>query len=85
MTEASKTPGSGASPSNATPLPGDLTSVLRSRGYHVLLLAAAVIGTPIALIAFGFLAAVTAMEKWVWHTLPTNLGWDEPPVPDGDG
>ena len=53
-------------------------SVLRSRGYHALLLAAALIGLPIALIAFGFLAAVTAMEKWVWHTLPTQLGWDQP-------
>ena len=78
MTEASKTPGSGASASKGTPSPGDLTTVLRSRGYHVLLLAAAVIGMPIAFIAFGFLAAVTAMEKWVWRTLPTNLGWDEP-------
>ena len=77
MTEASKTPGS-ASASKGTPSPGDLTTVLRSRGYHVLLLAAAVIGMPIAFIAFGFLAAVTAMEKWVWRTLPTNLGWDEP-------
>ena len=36
----------------------DLNSVLTSRGYHALLLAAVVIGVPVALIAFGFLAAV---------------------------
>ena len=42
------------------------------------MLAAALIGLPIALIAFGFLAAVTAMEKWVWQTLPAHFGWDQP-------
>ena len=75
---AEGSPRTGASPSSATGAPGDLTSVLRTRGYHVLLLAAALIGVPIAFIAFGFLATVTAMEKWVWQTLPTNLGWDQP-------
>ncbi|MEP7192291.1 MAG: chloride channel protein [Actinomycetota bacterium] len=78
MTSPSESPGSGASPNQASMSPPDLTSVLRSRGYHVLLLAAAVVGLPIAAIAFGFLAAVSAMEKYVWQTLPKDLGWDEP-------
>ena len=73
MTESSGTPGAGA----PAP-PTDLTSVLRSRGYHALLLAAALIGLPIAVVAFGFLAAVTAMEKWLWQSLPTSFGWDQP-------
>jgi len=78
MTSSSGSPGSGASPNQASEPPPDLTSVLRSRGYHVLLLAAAVVGLPIAAIAFGFLAAVSAMEKYVWQTLPKDFGWDQP-------
>ena len=78
MTDASGTRPAGGSPDKATGSPGDLTSVVRSRGYRTLLLASAVLGLPIAIIAFGFLAAVTSMEKWVWHTLPTQLGWDQP-------
>ena len=78
MTSSNKSPGTGPSPNTASESPPDLTSVLRSRGYHALLLAAAVVGLPIAAIAFGFLAAVTAMEKYVWQTLPKNLGWDQP-------
>jgi H+/Cl- antiporter ClcA len=78
MTEARDTPTSEGSPGKDPEPPADLTSVLRSRGYHALLLASALIGLPIAVIAFFFLAAVTAMEKWVWHTLPTQLGWDQP-------
>jgi len=56
----------------------DLNSVLTSRGYHALLLAAVVIGVPVALIAFGFLAAVTKLEHWVWATVPENFGWEQP-------
>jgi H+/Cl- antiporter ClcA len=74
MTESSGTPGAGALPG----APADLTSVLRSRGYRALLLAAAVVGLPIAVIAFAFLAAVTQLEKWVWQSLPTHFGWDQP-------
>ena len=58
--------------------PADLASVLASRGYHVLLLAAGLLGPPIALIAFGFLAAVTKLEHWVWVTVPDSFGWDQP-------
>jgi len=78
MTEAPQTPAAGASPGKAPPPAADLTSVLRSRGYHALMLAAAVLGLPIAVIAFGFLAAVSWMEKWVWQTVPTHFGWDQP-------
>jgi len=78
MTEASGTQPAGGSPDKAAGSIHDLTSVVRSRGYKTLLLASAVLGLPIAIIAFGFLAAVTSMEKWVWHTLPSQLGWDQP-------
>jgi H+/Cl- antiporter ClcA len=58
--------------------PADLATVLASRGYHALLLAAGLLGPPIALIAFGFLAAVSKLEHWVWVTLPDSFGWDQP-------
>jgi len=61
MTEAGGTPAAGGSAGQASGSPADLTSVLRSRGYHTLLLAAALIGLPIALIAFGF-AVVLMLE-----------------------
>ncbi|HEY5248265.1 MAG TPA: chloride channel protein [Dermatophilaceae bacterium] len=77
MSEASGARAAGE-PGKAAGPPADLTGVLRSRGYHALLLAAAVIGLPIAIIAFGFLAAVTKLEKWVWQTLPQHFGWDQP-------
>jgi H+/Cl- antiporter ClcA len=78
MSQASPTPAGGGSAGNASGAAPDITSVLGSRGYHVLLLAAAVIGLPVAVIAFGFLAAVTSLEKWVWQSLPTQFGWDQP-------
>jgi H+/Cl- antiporter ClcA len=58
--------------------PPDVITVLRGRGYHVLLLAAGLIGIPVALVAWGFLALVTVMQEWVWHDLPKDLGWDRP-------
>jgi len=61
----------------------DLTSVLASRGYHSLLLAAALVGLPVALVAFGFLPAVGTMGRCVWQTLPTDLGWDQPKARQG--
>jgi H+/Cl- antiporter ClcA len=70
MTESSAAPAAGVSLGKSPGSPADLTSVLGSRGYHVLLLAAALIGLPIAVIAFGFLAAVTSMEKWCRRRCP---------------
>jgi H+/Cl- antiporter ClcA len=53
---------------------------LASRGYVGLLLIAALIGIPLSLIAFGFLAVVHRLEHLVWHTLPENLGYHELPA-----
>jgi H+/Cl- antiporter ClcA len=78
MSQTSPTPAGGQPPGNASGSAPDLASVLGSRGYHALLLAAAVVGLPVAVIAFGFLAAVTSLEKWVWQSLPTQFGWDQP-------
>lgn len=56
----------------------DVTTVLRGRGYHALLVATGLIGIPIALAAWGFLALVTVLQQWVWHDVPDDLGWDRP-------
>ena len=52
--------------------------MLASRGYSALLVVSALIGVPVALVAFGFLALVTNLEDWVWASVPEALGWDQP-------
>jgi H+/Cl- antiporter ClcA len=60
------------------PPPPDVATVLRGRGYHALLLAAGLIGIPVAIAAWGFLVLVTLAQQWVWHDVPDDLGWDRP-------
>jgi len=50
------------------------------RGYLVLLLVAALIGVPLSVIAFAFLAAVQELEHLVWDSFPSALGYSEPPA-----
>ena len=54
--------------------------LLHSRGYLRLLLGAALLGIPLSVIAFGFLAAVHELEHVVWHTLPHELGFEHAPA-----
>ncbi len=58
----------------------DVHAVLRSRGYVLLLVAAAVLALPLSAIAFGFLAAVGWLQQLVWQGLPHQLGWATPPA-----
>jgi H+/Cl- antiporter ClcA len=53
---------------------------LHDRGYLMLLLVVALLGIPLSLAAFGFLAAVHELEHLVWETLPHNLGYAELPA-----
>jgi H+/Cl- antiporter ClcA len=62
-----------------TPTAQDLVTMIHSRGYIGLLVVASLVGIPISAIAFGFLAAVHGLEHVVWHDLPAELGFDEPP------
>lgn len=57
----------------------DIGVVLHSPGYLTLLLAAALLGIPLSVVAFGFLVAVHELEHLVWEALPVNLGFDGPP------
>ena len=56
----------------------ELMSVIASRGYRGLLLVSALLGIPVALIAWGFLAAVHGLENVVWDAVPHALGMDAP-------
>jgi H+/Cl- antiporter ClcA len=61
------------------PPPVDPGSVLRSKGYHVLILLAAVVGAIVSLAAWGFLELVHEIQQWVFTDLPDALGFDAVP------
>jgi len=56
----------------------DLMAVLSSRGYRGLLVVSAVIGVPVALVAWGFLVITHELENAVWTSLPKSLGMSQP-------
>ncbi|MET0459074.1 MAG: chloride channel protein, partial [Ilumatobacteraceae bacterium] len=58
----------------------DPYAMLRSRGYVVLLVFAAILGVPIAAGAYGFLVLVADLQKWVFTDLPDGLGFDGAPA-----
>ena len=62
----------------ASPLP-DAATLLRSRPYLVILALGAMIGVPIAAIAYFFLKAVGEVQTYVFTTLPGDLGFDTVP------
>jgi H+/Cl- antiporter ClcA len=61
----------------ALPNPVDL---LKSKIYIVALLFAALIGIPIAFLAFLYLAAVTKGQTWFYESLPSDLGFSHTPI-----
>jgi H+/Cl- antiporter ClcA len=61
----------------ATP---DPLQVMRGREYRLLLVLAAVLGVPVAAVAWGFLALVSKLQGWLYTSLPTGLGFHGTPV-----
>ena len=53
---------------------------LHDRGYLMLLLVVALLGIPLSMAAFGFLATVHWLEHLVWEIWPHNLGYAELPA-----
>ncbi len=51
----------------ATPATNNVAALLRSRGYLVLLVLAAVIGAPVAAVAYWFLYLVVDLQKWLYN------------------
>ncbi|HSR23386.1 MAG TPA: chloride channel protein, partial [Candidatus Eisenbacteria bacterium] len=64
----------------AQPAPTDTAALLRSRSYVGLLALAALLGAPISAVAYGFLALVDRLQKWIFTDLPTSLGFQSEPV-----
>ena len=58
----------------------DPVSVLRSRRYGVLLLLAAIIGVLVSAVSWGFLALVSKLQGWLYHSLPSGLGFHGEPI-----
>ncbi len=75
-------PGSPA-PAAGEPRP-DPVSLLRSRGYAVILVFAGLVGIPIALASYWFLQLSLHLQRWIFVDLPKAIGLDSPawwPVP----
>ncbi|MGW2530541.1 chloride channel protein [Streptomyces sp. NPDC001595] len=53
--------------------------MLREPAYQKALVFSALIGVPVALAAFWFLAGLHELEHVMWAVLPEHLGWDTPP------
>lgn len=61
----------------ATPSPLEL---LRSRSYTGLLILAAVVGAPVAVLAFFFLKLVAELQHYLYERLPGELGFGHEPL-----
>jgi len=64
-------------PAAAAPSPLEL---LRSRPYAVLLVLAAIIGAPIAVVAYFFLKLIAELQEYLYQTLPGELGFGHEPL-----
>src|SRR5262245_8865721 len=53
--------------------------LLRSKSYVALVVIGAIIGVPVATVAYFFLQAVSHTQTYVFTTLPGDLGFDTPP------
>ena len=60
--------------------PADPLALLRTRRYVALLVLAAVLGVPIAAIAYGFLKLVAVLQNAVFTELPSGLGFHGEPL-----
>ena len=67
-------------PEPQTPAPPDPAQLLRSRSYLVLLVLGALIGVPVATVAYFFLEAVSKAQEYVFATLPDELGFSSQPA-----
>jgi H+/Cl- antiporter ClcA len=62
----------------AAPKP-DPAQLLRSRQYVVILVLGALVGVPVAAVAYFFLKEISVAQHWVFTSLPSDLGFDGEP------
>ncbi|MGZ4467866.1 MAG: chloride channel protein [Nocardioidaceae bacterium] len=72
-------PAGSAADQPAPAAPPDPIALLRTRGYVVVLVMAAILGVPIAALAYWFLQFTTHLQGWLFTDLPTGLGFDGEP------
>ena len=65
--------GSPPSPAGSAANVIDPVAIMRSRAYLGSLLLAAILGVPISAIAYGFLALVSLIQRFIFTTLPTDI------------
>jgi hypothetical protein len=56
-----------------------LADILRRPGYFKLLIVCGLVGIPVSVVAFGFLALEHELTDVFWEDLPDAVGFDEPP------
>lgn len=78
-TSPDPTPAPTATPTSAEAAETVLRKTLLSRGYLRLLLVSALLGVPVALACFFFVALQHELQHWVWTSLPEALGHATPP------
>ncbi len=62
------------------PTPADPATLLRSRSYVGLLVLGAIVGVPVAAVAFFYLKATNESQKYLFTTLPNDLGFHGEPM-----
>ncbi|WEO76610.1 chloride channel protein [Cryobacterium sp. SO2] len=58
----------------------DPLAILRSKGYLRILVLSGVIGVPVSIVAYGFLALVAWLQDYLFTELPGVLGFAEVPI-----
>ncbi|GAA0323121.1 chloride channel protein [Streptomyces polychromogenes] len=56
-----------------------LRGLLKTPAYRKTLVMCALVGIPVSLVCFWFLAGLHELEHLLWESLPHGLGWDAPP------
>ena len=69
-----------ADDSSKPPPPPDPVEILKSRGYVALLVFGAIIGIPVATIAYFFLKWISEAQQYFFTILPKNLGFATEPT-----
>lgn len=79
MADAGTAGAGAAGPQTAAAAGTDPGALLRSRAYLGVLAVAALLGVPVSLMAFGFLALTHKLEPLLYTDLPKGLGFDGTP------
>jgi H+/Cl- antiporter ClcA len=77
MTTPTATPSAPAAPAGA---PTDPLALVKTKSYVVLLLFGALVGVPVAFIAYFFLKWVADAQQWLFSTFPKQIGFAGAPV-----